>query len=203
MKHTLTAAILALCMHPIAQAQTEPSAVTKTTVVIEDKSCPGLTISFNASGNDVEDVLKEEIKRNDGKSRSSSGFIVGRGITIKQFSEKEQDIYWKLKSKGRKKKEIVTVTMAVRNPDGSCLSDAQYNDSYTSTYAWLSALPHKVDVYKKDQELEALRKQLKKVTNDLKDLQGNTSDQRRAYGRKSKELKELEEKIDKLQKQNR
>jgi len=203
MKQILAAAILLLCSNPALQAQQEPAPVTKTTVLIEDKSCPGLMIAFNASDDDVEDVLKEEIKRYDGKSRSGGGFIIGRGVTIKQLSEKEQDIYWKLHSKGRKKKEIVTVTMAVRNPDGSCLSDAEYNNSYTSTYAWLSSLPHKVASYKKDLELAALRKQLKKVTEDLKDLQGSNSDRRKDYSRKSRELKDLEDKIDNLQKQNK
>lgn len=181
----------------------EKDIVTGTTVSIEGVLQPALTISFHSHDDDVEDVLKEEIKHNDGKVRSSHGLIIGRGIRIKQIADKDRDIYWKLESKGRKKKEIVTVTMAVQNPDGGFLSDSAHTDAYTNAYAWLSALPGKVAVYQKDQELTELRKQLKKVTNDLNDLQGSTTEHRREVSKKSKELKELEKKIDNLQKQNR
>lgn len=202
MKKILAAIALLLALAPASRAQ-NPGPVTKTSVVIEEKTCPALSIYFNASDDDVEDVLKDEIKRNDGKSRSSKGFIIGRGVSIKQISDKERDIYWKLQSKGRKKKEIVTVTMAVKNEDGSCLSESTDNAAYTNAYAWLSALPQKVQLYQKDRELAALRKQLRKVTDELKDLQGSGSDQRKAFNKKSRELKDLEEKIDNMQKQNR
>ena len=161
----LLLAIGLLCsLAPAARAQ-QQDMVTKTTMVIENKEQPALGVSFRASDDDVEDVLKEEIKRNGGKLRTSKGFIIGRGVMIKQIADKDRDIYWKLQSKGRKKKEVVTVTMAVENADGSFLSDAD-NAGYTNAYAWLSALPGKVRVYQKDQELTALRKQLKKVTGE-------------------------------------
>jgi len=201
MKKLLLAIGLFCSLTPAARAQ-QQDIVTKTTTVIEDKNQPALAVSFHASDDDVEDVLKEEIKRNDGKVRSSKGFIIGRGMVIKQIAGQDRDIYWKLQSKGRKKKEVVTVVMAVQNADGSFLSNAD-NAGYTNAYAWLSALPRKVELYRKDQELAALRKQLKKVTEDLKNLQGSSSDQRKSFSRKTKELKDLEGKIDNLQKQDR
>jgi hypothetical protein len=201
MKKLLLAIRLLCSLAPAAHAQ-QQDMVTQTKTVIENKEQPALAISFRASDDDVEDVLKEEIKRNDGKVRTSKGFIIGRGMVIKQIADKDRDIYWKLQSKGRKKKEVVTVVMAVQNADGSFLSDAD-NAGYTNAYAWLSALPRKVEVYQKDQELAALRKQLKKVTDELKDLQGSGVDQRKAFGKKTRELKDLEDKIDNLQKQNR
>jgi len=202
MKKILAAIVLLnVLLHP-AQAQ-EKEFVTKTTVLIDGVNQPALTISFQSHDDDVEDVIKDEIKRNDGRQRSSKGFIIGKGMRIKQIADKDRDIYWKLQSKGRKKREVVSVTMAVQNPDGSFLTDSAGNAGFTNTYAWLSALPRKVELYQKDQELDALRKQLKKVTAELNDLQGSGTDQRKAFGKKSKELKELEEKIDKLQRQNR
>ncbi|MBS1563539.1 MAG: hypothetical protein JST39_04085 [Bacteroidetes bacterium] len=203
MKKFLTPiALLFLSLSLSTRAQ-DRDIVSKTTIQIEDINQPALAISFQSHDDDVEDVLKEEIKRNDGKVRTPGRFILGKGIIIKQIADNERNIYWKIDSKGRKKKEIVTVIMAVQNPDGSFLSDSAHTSAYTNAYAWLSALPRKVEIYQKDQELAALRKQLKKVTEELRDMQGASSDHRKAFSKKSKELKQLEEKIDNLQRQNR
>jgi len=193
--------MLSLCITIYAQSQNVT--VTKTSVTIEKQNYPALSVAFNASDDDVEEVIKNEIKQNDGKVKKDDGFIVGKHVKIKAVSENELDFLWQVDSKGRKKNEVCTIAMAVRQADGTFLSDSAGNETYTRAYAYLSELPHKVQLYRKDKELTALREQLKKVTNELKDLQNSSSDQKKNFSKKTKEIEELEEKINSLQKPNR
>ncbi len=202
MKRILTS-MLSLCIVVYTNAQMQNVTVTKTSVTIDKQNYPALSISFNASDDDVEDVIKNEIKQNDGKVKKDDGFIIGRHVKVRTVSDSELDILWQIDSRGRKKNEICTVAMAVKQADGAFLSDSVNNETYTRAYAYLSELPHKVQLYRKDKELTALREQLKKVTNELKDLQNSSSDQKKNFSKKTKEIEELEEKINSLQKSNR
>jgi len=193
--------MFSLCI--IVYAQSQNATVTKSTVSIEKQSYPAMSISFNASEDDVEDVIKNEIKQNDGKVKRDDGFILGKHVKLQMISQNDIDVFWQTDSKGRKKNEICTVAMAIKQSDGTFLSDSANNETYTKAYAYLSELPHKVQLYRKDKELTALREQLKKVTNELKDLQSSGSDQKKNFSKKTKEIEELEERINSLQKSNR
>ncbi|WP_153798730.1 coiled-coil domain-containing protein [Foetidibacter luteolus] len=176
--------------------------VTKSYLQVEDKTCTALSLSFNESEDLVTEAIKHEMEENEGKVRKDDGFIIGRHVKMKTLSDNEMDVFWKVNSTGRRKNEITTVEMTFRKMDGLYLSDSLDGDLYAKASAYLTSLPQRVQVYKKDKELNELRAQLKKVTAELADLQSSTSDQKRHYKRKSKELKKLEEKIDALQKTN-
>jgi hypothetical protein len=169
--------------------------VTKSTVTIDKQPQAAQTVSFQESEDVVEDAIKSIIKKNDGKVKTSKGYIIGRKVRLSELGDQKLDVYFKLDAEGRRKNEISTVSMAIKQPDGKFASDSSNSELQQRGSIYLTGFQQRVLLYKKDTEIAELQAQLKKLNktlaSDKKEHQGNLD-------KKMKQMKEIESKLSAL-----
>jgi hypothetical protein len=169
--------------------------VTKTTVTIDKVPQTAQTVSFQEQETVVEDAIESIIKKNDGKVKTSKGYIIGRKVKMNELSDQKLDVYFKVDAEGRKKNQTSIVSMAVKQTDGTFVSDSSNADLQLRANIFLTGFQQRVLVYKKDTEIAELQATLKKLNkslaNDKKDHQDNMT-------KKMKQMKEIETKLSAL-----
>ena len=169
--------------------------VTKSTVTIDKQPQAAQTVSFQESEDVVEDAIKSIIKKNDGKVRTSKGYIIGRKVRLSELGDQKLDVYFKLDAEGRRKNEISTVSMAIKQPDGKFASDSSNTELQQKGAVYLTGFQQRVLLYKKDTEIAELQAQLKKLNktlaSDKKEHQGNLD-------KKMKQMKDIESRLSAL-----
>jgi hypothetical protein len=169
--------------------------VTKTTVTIDKVPQTAQTVSFQEQETVVEDAIESIIKKNDGKVKTSKGYIIGRKVKMNELSDQKLDVYFKVDAEGRKKNQTSIVSMAVKQADGTFVSDSSNADLQLRANIFLTGFQQRVLVYKKDTEIAELQATLKKLNkslaNDKKDHQDNMT-------KKMKQMKEIETKLSAL-----
>jgi hypothetical protein len=169
--------------------------VTKTTVTIDKVPQTAQTVSFQEQETVVEDAIESIIKKNDGKVKTSKGYIIGRKVKMNELSDQKLDVYFKVDAEGRKKNQTSIVSMAVKQADGTFASDSSNADLQLRANIFLTGFQQRVLVYKKDTEIAELQATLKKLNkslaNDKKDHQDNMT-------KKMKQMKEIETKLSAL-----
>jgi hypothetical protein len=169
--------------------------VTKSTVTIDKQPQAAQTVSFQETESTVEDAIKSIIKKNDGKVKTSKGYIIGRNVKMSELSDQKLDVYFKLDAEGRRKNETSTVTMAIQQPDGKFASDSSNSELQLRGSIFLTGFQQRVLLYKKDTEIAELQAQLKKLNktlaSDKKEHQGNLD-------KKMKQMKDIETRLSAL-----
>ncbi|PZR28767.1 MAG: hypothetical protein DI535_04890 [Citrobacter freundii] len=168
-------------------------------IVYKNAGYPAITISFKAANEDVRDALKAALKAGKGSYKTKKGVIIGKKWRQADISEGMLNNWWTIKSTGRRSREVVTVQMSLQRADSIFMTDPADTIDYAKAVSYLSTLPLKVELYRKNAELTALRKQLAKVANELAALRKKDRRRKRDYDRKSRELDRLAEQIHALE----
>lgn len=197
MKKILTITILFCAVQVRAQQTTSSSVIT-----VKDKQYPAILMSFKADDRDVEEVIRKEIEEGKGSWNTKRGLIIGKKSSLGIFSSQDLNSFWKVDSKGKKSREEVSVYMSLQRPDSVFVTDPADAGDYAAAAAYLSTLPMKVEMYRKNEELNALKKQLAGLTKDLNNMRKRRDDQEKNFDKKSKDLERLTKKIEDLEKGN-
>lgn len=169
--------------------------VSKSTVTIDKLPQAGQTIRFQETESVVEDAIKSIIKKNDGKVKTSRGYIIGRKLKMSELSDQKLDVYFKLESEGRRKNQTSIVTMAIKQPDGKFASDSSNNELQQRGAVFLTGFQQRVLLYKKDTEIAELQAELRKLN---KTLANDKKDHQSTLDKKMKHMKDIETRLSAL-----
>jgi len=169
--------------------------VTKSTVTIDKQPQAAQTVRFQETESVVEDAIKSIIKKNDGKVKTSKGYIIGRKVKMSELSDQKLDVYFKLDAEGRRKNQNSMVTMAIKQPDGKFASDSSNSELQQRGSIYLTGFQQRVLLYKKDTEIAALQAELKKLN---KTLASDKKDHQSNLDKKMKHMKDIETRLSAL-----
>ncbi|MBO9563460.1 MAG: hypothetical protein J7621_11825 [Niastella sp.] len=165
--------------------------VDTTSIVIDKVVQPAQTVRFEAKEAVVKDALTAMIKSNDGKSRKSGGFLIGKGVKMQELSDQRLTVYYKVE---RDRKNSI-VTMAVQQPDGRFASDSTDATLQQKANIYLTSLQHRVLLQQKNQEIAELQESIGKLSKSMKK---NKRAQEKDDAQKLKRMRELEQRLSDL-----
>jgi hypothetical protein len=169
--------------------------VQKATVKINKTPQAAQTVSFPEQEDVVKDAIASIVKKSDGKVKKSGGYLIGRKVKISELSDQRLDLYFKVDAEGRKKNQTSTVSLAVKQPDGTFASDSINADLQQKAAAYLTGFQQRVLLYKKDVEITQLQAELKKLT---KTMASDRKDHQDDMEKKLKQMKDIQARLSAL-----
>ena len=189
-----------LCCSIIATAQIDSVAKTdvrNATIEYNGGKYPGYIIEYAANPDLVEAAIKEELKAQNAKPKSSKGFLVYRNVILSQIDRSKMvDAFISIERKSRKEDNQSVVSMILTNPGE--ISDEKKKNSDASAAAtfipngnlFLNGLQGGVNLKQYEQKLSAQEESVKKSEKKLADLKDDQSSLEKKIAKMQKELED-------------
>lgn len=133
----------------------------------------------------IEDAIKDHFTKMGYKASSSKGFIIFKGVGMKDWGAGGYDLYFMADKKSRKEKDLSTVTMMISKGFDEFVSNSSDAALFGKAQSYLDSLRNTIAVYDLEQQIIAQENEVKKAVKKAADLED--------------EAKELEKKKRKLE----
>ncbi len=174
--------IVSLSFYSVAQTK-------KTTTDYQKIARPALANELPFSVKTVEDAIDDAFSKMGYKGSSSKGFIVYKGVRLKELGAEAYDIYFMVDKKSKRDKENSNVTMMLSKGFDAFISDTSGAQIYGRAGIYLDSLRNTVAAYDLEQQIKAQEDEVKKADKKNENLQEEGKDL-------AKKKRKLEQDID-------
>lgn len=205
MKKILIICFLALPFFVLAQSR-------QTEVEYQKQLRPAIVNDIPFPQSTIEDAIKDHFTKMGYKATSSKGFLIFKGVGMKDWGAGTFDLYFMADKKSRKEKDLSTVTMMLSKGFDEFVSNSSDAAVFGKAQSYLDSLRNMIAVYDLEQQIIAQENEVKKAvkkTADLEDeakdlekkkrkLEDDIADNKKAQEKQAKELENQKQILDVL-----
>lgn len=169
MKRILIICCLALPLSVLAQSR-------PTEVEYQKQQRPAIVNDIPFPASTIEDAIKDHFTKMGYKATSSKGFIVFKGVGMKDWGSGSFDLYFMADKKSRKEKELSTVTLMLSKGFDEFVSNSSDATLFGKAQSYLDSLRNMIAVYDLEQQIIAQENEVKKAVKKAADLEDEAKD---------------------------
>lgn len=169
MKRILIICCLALPLSVLAQSR-------PTEVEYQKQQRPAIVNDIPFPASTIEDAIKDHFTKMGYKATSSKGFIVFKGVGMKDWGSGSFDLYFMADKKSRKEKELSTVTLMLSKGFDEFVSNSSDAALFGKAQSYLDSLRNMIAVYDLEQQIIAQENEVKKAVKKAADLEDEAKD---------------------------
>lgn len=161
----------------------------KTTTEYQKIARPALVNEVPFPVKTVEDAIDDTFSKMGYKGSSSKGFIVYKGVRLKELGSEPYDLYFMVDKKSKRDKDNSIVTMMLSKGFDAFISDTSGAEVFGKAGNYLDSLRNTLAAYDLEQQIKAQEEEVKKADKKNENLQEEGKDL-------SKKKRKLEQDMD-------
>lgn len=193
--------ICAVCLSFFSVAQTK-----KTTTEYQKIARPALVNDVPFPVKTVEDAIEDAFSKMGYKGSSSKGFVVYKGVRLKELGNESYDLYFMVDKKSKRDKENSVVTMMLSRGFDAFISDTSGAETFVRAGIYLDSMRNTVAAYDLEQQIKTQDEEVKKADKKNENLQEEGKDLAKKKRKLEQDIddnnKEQEKQAKELEKQN-
>lgn len=192
--------LFGICLSLFSVAQTK-----KATTEYQKIARPALVNELPFPVKTVEDAIEEAFSKMGYKGSSSKGFIVYKGVRLKELGNESYDLYFMVDKKSKRDKENSIVTMMLSKGFDAFISDTSGSEIFARAGIHLDSMRNTVAAYDLEQQIKAQEEEVKKADKKNENLQEEGKDLTKKKSKLEEDIddnnKEQEKQVKELEKQ--